>query len=104
MRTADYLEVDRTPDCDPTASGVQLFIKGKRDGWAALALEELNLISTYPRVHKQMLSVTGIDFNYVCLKTWDLVKGGGLIYFCPLHVFAHGVDDLLASSCMCIDS
>lgn len=71
MRTADYLEVDWTPDCDPTASGVQLFIEGKRDGWAAFALEELNLISTYPRVHKQMLNVTGIDFNYVCLKTWD---------------------------------
>lgn len=78
-----------------------LFIKGKRDGWAAFALEELNLISTYSRVHKQMLNVEGIDFSYVCLKTWDLVKRG-LIYFCPLHAFAYGVDDLLASSCMCI--
>lgn len=80
-----------------------LFIKGKRDGWAAFALEELNLISTYSRVHKQMFNVEGIDFSYVCLKTWDLVKRG-LIYFCPLHAFAYGVDDLLASSCMCIDS
>ncbi|KAH9746582.1 DExH-box ATP-dependent RNA helicase DExH5 [Citrus sinensis] len=42
-----------------------------------------------------------IDFSYVCLKTWDLVKRG-LIYFCPLHAFAYGVDDLLASSCLYI--
>ncbi|KAH9746585.1 DExH-box ATP-dependent RNA helicase DExH5 [Citrus sinensis] len=63
MRTADYPEVDWTPDCDPAASV--------------------------------------IDFSYVCLKTWDLVKRG-LIYFCPLHAFAYGVDDLLASSCLYI--
>lgn len=79
-----------------------LFMKGKRDGWAAFALEELNLISTYSRVHKQMLNVEGIDFS--CVPE-DLGLGErGLIYFCPLHAFAYGVDDLLASSCMCIDS
>lgn len=65
-----------------------LFIKGKRDGWAAFALEELNLISTYSRVHKQMLNVEGIDFSYVCLKTWDFGEAR--------------IDLLLSSPCFCL--
>ncbi|KAH9794928.1 DExH-box ATP-dependent RNA helicase DExH5 [Citrus sinensis] len=45
-------------------------------------------------------AASGIDFS--CVPE-DLGLGErGLIYFCPLHAFAYGVDDLLASSCLYI--